>query len=82
MLKKCEMSLFANMMVMTKLNEPDSLTGLETKFENFSVENGGSIEDTYNRFLQIQNEFIELGQPLSNNKIVGKLLRTMRRKPK
>ena len=56
------------------------LTGLEPKFETFSVENSESVEDIYNRLLQIQNEFIELGQPLSNNKIVGKLLRVMLRK--
>jgi len=53
------------------------LTGLEAKFETFKVEDGESIEDMYNRLMHIQNEFIELGEPLSNNKIVGKLLRIM-----
>ena len=57
------------------------LAGLETKFETFCVESGETVEDTDNRLLQIQHEFIELGQPLSNNKIVGKLLRVMLRKP-
>ena len=50
------------------------LAGLETKFETFGVENGESVEDSYNKLLQMQNEFVELGQPLSNNKIVGKFL--------
>ena len=53
------------------------VTGLEAKFENFKVEDGESIEDMYNRLMHIQNEFTELGEPLSNNKIVGKLLRVM-----
>lgn len=57
------------------------LEGLEIKFETFSVENGESVEDTYNKLLQIQNEFIKLGQPLSNKKIVRKFLRVMLRKP-
>ena len=30
----------------------------------------------------IQNEFSDLGEPLSNNKIVGKLLRAMMRRPR
>lgn len=58
------------------------ITGLETKLETFKVEDGESIEDMYNRLMLIQNEFIELGEPLSNDKIVGKLLRVMLRKPR
>ena len=53
------------------------LTGLETKFENFRVKDGETVEDMYNRLMHIQNEFVELGEPLSNDKIVGKLLRIM-----
>ena len=58
------------------------LTGLEIKFETFRLEDGETIEDMYNRLMRIQNEFIELGEPLSNDKIVGKLLRVMLRKPR
>ena len=58
------------------------IAGLETKFETFRVENGETIEDMYNRLMHIQNEFIELGEPLSNDKIVGKLLRVMLRRPR
>ena len=36
------------------------LTGLEAKFETFKVEDGESIENMYNRFMHIQNEFTEL----------------------
>ena len=58
------------------------LTGLETRFETFNIGDNESINDMYNRMLQIQNEFIELGEPISNNKVVGKILRVMLRKPK
>ncbi|KAF3320262.1 gag-polypeptide of LTR copia-type [Carex littledalei] len=53
------------------------IAGLDTKFETFKIENGENVEDMYNRLMHIQNEFIELGEPLSNDKIVGKLLRVM-----
>ena len=53
------------------------ITGLDAKFETFKVQDGESIENMYNRLMHIQNEFTELGEPLSNNKIVGKLLRVM-----
>ena len=58
------------------------INGLETKFENFRVEENKSIEDLYTRLMYIQNEFIDLGEPLSNNKIVGKLLRAVMRRPR
>jgi gag-polypeptide of LTR copia-type len=47
---------------------------LETKFENFKIEDHESIEEMYNRLLSIQNEFSNLGEPLRNNKVVGKIL--------
>ncbi|XP_078159684.1 uncharacterized protein LOC144555277 [Carex rostrata] len=46
------------------------LTGLETRFETFDIGDNESIEDMYNRMLQMQNEFVELGEPISNSKIV------------
>jgi hypothetical protein len=52
------------------------LTDLEIKFDNFR------IEDVYTRLIHIQNEFIELGEPLSNNMLVEKLLRVLLRKPR
>ena len=58
------------------------INGLETRFENFRVDDKESIEDIYTRLMVIQNEFSDLGEPLSNNKIVGKLLRAMMRRPK
>jgi gag-polypeptide of LTR copia-type len=33
------------------------IMGLETKFENFKIEDHESIEELYNRLLSIQNEF-------------------------
>jgi gag-polypeptide of LTR copia-type len=53
------------------------IMGLETKFENFKMEGHESIEEMYNRLLSIQNEFSYLGEPLTNNKVVGKILRVM-----
>jgi hypothetical protein len=41
-----------------------------------------SIEEMYNRLLSIQNEFSDLGEPLTNNKVVGKILRVMLRRPR
>jgi glucose-6-phosphate 1-dehydrogenase len=57
------------------------LTGLELKFENFRIEDGETLEDIYTRLMHIQNKFIELGEPLSNDKLAEKLLRVLLRKP-
>jgi gag-polypeptide of LTR copia-type len=58
------------------------ITGHETKFENFRLEDGEIIENMYNRLIHIQNKFSELRETLSNEKVIGKLLRVMLRKPK
>ena len=58
------------------------INGLETRFENFRVDDKESIEDIYTRLMIIQNEFSDLEELLSNNKIVGKLLRAMMRRPR
>jgi hypothetical protein len=39
------------------------------------------IEEIYNRLLSIQNKFSDLGEHLMNNKIIGKILRVMLRRP-
>jgi gag-polypeptide of LTR copia-type len=54
---------------------------LETKFENFKMEDHESIEEIYNRLLSIQNEFSDLGESLMNNKVIDKILRVILRKP-
>jgi hypothetical protein len=36
----------------------------------------------YNRLLSIQKEFLDLDEPLINNKIVRKILRVMLRRPR
>jgi gag-polypeptide of LTR copia-type len=51
--------------------------GLETKFENLKMKDHESIEEMYNRLLSIQNEFSDLGEPLTNNKFIGKILRVI-----
>jgi gag-polypeptide of LTR copia-type len=58
------------------------IMGLETKFENFKMEDHESIEEMYNRLLSIQNEFSDLDEPLTNNKVIGKILRVMLQRPR
>jgi hypothetical protein len=41
------------------------------------MEDHESIEEMYNRLLSIQNEFSDLDEPLTNNKVVAKILRVM-----
>jgi hypothetical protein len=44
------------------------------------MEDHESIEEIYNRLLSIQNEFSDLGVPLTNNNVIGKILRVMLRR--
>jgi hypothetical protein len=53
---------------------------LEFEFENFCIQEGESIENMYSRLMYILNVFVEIGEFLSNSKIVGKIFRTMMRK--
>jgi hypothetical protein len=56
--------------------------GQESKFENFYIQEGESIENMYSRLMHILNEFDEVGESLSNFKIVGKIFRAMMRIPR
>jgi gag-polypeptide of LTR copia-type len=58
------------------------LMGLESEFENFCIQKGESIENMYSKLMHILNEFDEVGESLSNSKIIGKIFRTMMRKPR
>jgi gag-polypeptide of LTR copia-type len=58
------------------------LIGLESEFENFCIQEGESIENMYSRLMHILNEFHEVGEFLSNSKIVGKTFRAMMRRPR
>jgi gag-polypeptide of LTR copia-type len=58
------------------------LMGLEFEFENFCIQEGESIENMYSRLMYILNKFDEVGEYLSNSKIVGKIFRAMMRRPK
>jgi endonuclease V-like protein UPF0215 family len=53
---------------------------LKIKFKNFKMEDHESIEEIYNRLLSIQNEFLDLDESLTNNKVIGKILRVMLRR--
>jgi hypothetical protein len=56
--------------------------GLEFEFKNFFIQEGESIKNMYSRLIHILNEFDEVGEFLSNSKIVGKIFRAMMRKPR
>jgi gag-polypeptide of LTR copia-type len=56
------------------------LMGLESEFENFCIQEGES--NMYSRLMHILNEFDEVGESLSNSKIVGKIFRAMMRRPR
>jgi gag-polypeptide of LTR copia-type len=56
------------------------IMGLETKFEIFKMEDHELIEEIYNSLLSIQNEFSDLGESLTNNKVIGKILRVVLRR--
>jgi gag-polypeptide of LTR copia-type len=48
------------------------LMGLE--FKIFCIQEGESIENMYSKLMYILNEFNDVGESLSNSKIVGKIL--------
>jgi gag-polypeptide of LTR copia-type len=53
------------------------LMDIESEFENFCIQEGESIENMYLRLMHILNEFDEVGESLSNSKIVSKIFRVM-----
>jgi hypothetical protein len=58
------------------------LMGLESEFKNFCIQEGESIENVYSRLIYILNKLDEVGEFLSNSKIVGKIFRAMMRRPR
>jgi hypothetical protein len=54
--------------------------GIESEFKNFCIQEGESIENIYSRLMHILNEFDEVGESLSNFKIVDKIFRAMMRR--
>jgi hypothetical protein len=56
------------------------LMGLESEFKNFYIQEGELIENMHSRLMHILNEFDEVGESLSNSKIVGKIFRAMMRR--
>ena len=57
-------------------------SGLNTRFESFKVEEGESIDDMFSRLMSIQNEFFNIGEPLDDERIVEKMLRSLLSEPK
>jgi hypothetical protein len=60
--------------------ERTKLMGLEPEFKIFCIQKGESIENMYSRLMHILNEFDEVGESLSNSKIVDKIFREMMRR--
>jgi ferritin-like metal-binding protein YciE len=58
------------------------LMGLESEFENFCIQERESIKNMYSRLMHILNEFDEVGESLSNSKIVDKIFMAMMRRPR
>jgi gag-polypeptide of LTR copia-type len=58
------------------------LVGLESEFKNFCIQEWESIENMNSRLMHILSEFDEVGEFMSNSKIVGKIFRAMMRKPR
>jgi len=54
--------------------------GLESEFKIFYIQEGESIENMYSKLMHILNEFDEVGESLSNSKIIGKIFRAMIRR--
>jgi hypothetical protein len=54
--------------------------GLESEFKIFCIQEGESIENMYSRLMHILNEFDEVGESLSNSKMVDKIFRAMMRR--
>jgi hypothetical protein len=54
--------------------------GLEFEFKILCIQEGESIENMYLRLMHILNEFDEVGESLSNSKIVDKIFRAMMRR--
>jgi hypothetical protein len=50
--------------------------------KKFCIEEGESIENMYSRLMHILNEFDELGESLSNSKIVDRIFKAMTRIPR
>jgi gag-polypeptide of LTR copia-type len=57
------------------------LMDLESEFENFCIQEGESIDNMYSKLMHIFNEFDEVGESLSNSKIVDKIFRAVMRRP-
>jgi gag-polypeptide of LTR copia-type len=58
------------------------LMSLESELKKFCIQEGESIENIYSKLMHILNEFDEVGESLSNSKIVGKIFRAMMRRPR
>jgi hypothetical protein len=53
------------------------LMGLEQQLDNFRMIEGEPVEDMYTRMSHIRNGFTALGEKLTDDRVVGKLIRAM-----
>jgi hypothetical protein len=49
---------------------------------NFKMKDHKPIKEMYDHLLLIQNEFSDLAEALTNNKVVGKILMVILRRPR
>ncbi|KAJ4763435.1 Pol [Rhynchospora pubera] len=50
---------------------------LESRLDNFRIREGECIEEMYTRFIQLLDEFTNIGETLSNSRVIGRLLRAL-----
>ncbi|KAJ4793822.1 Pol [Rhynchospora pubera] len=54
---------------------------LESRLDNFRIREGECIEEMYTRFIQLLDEFTNIGETLSNSRVIGRLLRALVGRP-
>ncbi|KAJ1696040.1 hypothetical protein LUZ63_012738 [Rhynchospora breviuscula] len=54
---------------------------LESRLDNFRIMDGECIEEMYTRFIQLLDEFNNIGETLSNSRVIGRLLRALVGRP-
>ncbi|KAJ3686570.1 hypothetical protein LUZ61_015734 [Rhynchospora tenuis] len=54
---------------------------MESKLDKFRIKENEPIEEMYTRFIQLLDEFTNIGETPSNNRIIGVLLRSVETRP-
>ncbi|KAJ1691811.1 hypothetical protein LUZ63_015966 [Rhynchospora breviuscula] len=54
---------------------------LESRLDNFRIMDGECIEEMYTRFIQLLDKFNNIGEIVSNSRVIGRLLRALVGRP-